>query len=232
VGRIGRLDPVTGHIREIVLPAAARDPHTPLLLGGKLWFTVQQSDLYGVLDTASGRATIYQVPTPAALPYGMVSAPDGTIWIAFFGTNALGHVDPATGKLTEIRLPDPGARPRRLATDAQGHVWYSDYARNMLGTYDPTSGKFQEYPCPGGIRAAPYGIAITPDGRIWYDESGESRVVAFDPHTTQTQIYDLPTKGAIVRNMSLDPAHSRLWLALSGTGRLGRIDYANKLANR
>ena len=53
-GRIGRVDPANGHIREFTLPAAARDPHTPLLVGAKLWFTVQQADLYGVLDTVSG----------------------------------------------------------------------------------------------------------------------------------------------------------------------------------
>jgi streptogramin lyase len=47
----------------------------------------------------------------------------------------------------------------------------------------------------------------------------------------KTQTYDLPTKGAVVRNMSLDTSRGRLWLALSGTGRLGRIDYAaEKLA--
>jgi hypothetical protein len=28
----------------------------------------------------------------------------------------------------------------------------------------------------------------------------------------------------VVRNMTVDSARARLWLALSGTGRLGRID--------
>jgi len=35
-----------------------------------------------------------------------------------------------------------------------------------------------------------------------------------------------------VRNMSLDPSRGRLWLALSGTGRLGRIDYGTRIATR
>ena len=146
-GRIGRLDPATNKIREFALPSEAGDPHTPLLVGGQLWFTVQQADLYGVLDTTTGRVVLHRIATPHALPYGIMQAPNGAIWIALFGTNALGQVNPATGEMKEVRLPDAGARPRRLAIDKTGRIWYSDYARGKLGTYDPASGKFAEYPC-------------------------------------------------------------------------------------
>jgi hypothetical protein len=50
-------------------------------------------------------------------------------------------------------------------------------------------------------------------------------MVVFDPRTSQSQIYDIPTKGAVVRNVSLDVERHRLWLALSGTGRIGLITY-------
>src|SRR6266705_3833665 len=40
-GRLGRLDPATGVINEYALPPEARDPHTPLVHGGKIWFTAQ-----------------------------------------------------------------------------------------------------------------------------------------------------------------------------------------------
>jgi hypothetical protein len=33
----------------------------------------------------------------------------------------------------------------------------------------------------------------------------------------------IPTPGAIVRHMAVDPGRRRLWLALSGTGRIGMI---------
>src|SRR6266581_1382450 len=49
-GRLGRLDPTTGAIKEYALPAEARDPHTPLYHNGKIWFTVQGSNLSGRLD--------------------------------------------------------------------------------------------------------------------------------------------------------------------------------------
>jgi hypothetical protein len=34
----------------------------------------------------------------------------------------------------------------------------------------------------------------------------------------------IPTSGAIVRNMSVDSTRGRVWLALSGTQRLGKIE--------
>jgi hypothetical protein len=34
----------------------------------------------------------------------------------------------------------------------------------------------------------------------------------------------IPTATAIVRHMQTDSTHHRIWLALSGTGRLGKIE--------
>jgi streptogramin lyase len=81
----------------------------------------------------------------------------------------------------------------------------------------------REFASPGGARSGPYGIAIGTDGRIWYDESGTSTMVAFDPKTARMETVAIPTKGAIVRHMVTDSTRSTLWLALSGTGRIGRI---------
>jgi streptogramin lyase len=49
-------------------------------------------------------------------------------------------------------------------------------------------------------------------------------MVAFDPETTEQDTYPIPTANAIVRHMVTDPERGRVWLALSGTHRIGRID--------
>lgn len=102
-------------------------------------------------------------------------------------------------------------------------VWYTDYARGYLGSYDPRTRRFQEWVSPSGARAAPYGIAIGPDGRIFYDEAGAGAIVVFDRKTGKTETIPIPTRGSVVRNMSVDSTRSRIWLALSGTGRIGEI---------
>jgi virginiamycin B lyase len=126
--------------------------------------------------------------------------------------------------LREFPLPDPAARPRRLVVDAAGIVWYTDYARGRLGRLDPATGAVRDVLCPGGDGSRPYGIAIGTDGRVWYDESGPDDIVAFDPATARTEIVAIPTRGSVVRNMAVDVPRARLWLALSGVERLGRID--------
>jgi hypothetical protein len=40
----------------------------------------------------------------------------------------------------------------------------------------------------------------------------------------QMETIRIPTPGSVVRNISIDSARSRVWLALSGTGRIGKIE--------
>ena len=223
-GRIGRLDPATGRIHEYVLPPEAKDPHTPVLRGDMLWFTAQRSNLIGRLNTRTGEVKLFPLATPHALPYGIVPTADGRgFWVALFGTNKLAHVVAATGAIHEIELPDAAARPRRLTVDARGRVWFADFGGSKLGMLDPATGAIREYDTPDAF-GKPYGIAVGPDDRIWYEESSKGKVVAFDPATEQSEVLAIPTSGAIVRNMAVDEPRGRIWLALSGTGRLGRID--------
>jgi hypothetical protein len=110
-----------------------------------------------------------------------------------------------------------------VAVDATGTVWYTDYARNYLGAYDPARGTTREWKSPSA-NAKPYGIVIGPDGRVWYDESGANTMVAFDPKTERMETVKIPTSPAVVRNIASDDQRGRIWLALSGTGRIGLID--------
>ncbi|HKC80504.1 MAG TPA: hypothetical protein VKB91_04870 [Gemmatimonadaceae bacterium] len=222
--KLGRLDPATGRIEEFALPADAKDPHTPLVHNGMIWFTVQRGNTYGRLDPRTRAVKVWTVATSGALPYGLVNAPDGSIWVALFGTNKLGKIDGESGALTEVNLPAAAARPRRLAVDESGMVWYSDYARGYLGSYNPRNGAFKEFLSPGGERSAPYGIAVAPDGRIFYNEARSGSMIAFDRKTQKMETIKIPTPGSIVRNISVDSTRSRIWLALSGTNRIGKIE--------
>jgi len=221
-GMLGRVDPATGTITEFKLPKDVQDPHTPAYNGGRIWFTVQGGNRYGWLDPKTGVTMVDTMPHRASLPYGLVNGPDGKLYMAELGGNRIGRIDPATAKLTEFSLPE-GAHPRRLAVDGKGIVWYSDFVRGYLGRLDPASGQVREFASPGGAQSRPYGIAIGADGRIYYDESATGTIIIFDPATEKTTSVKIPTSGSVVRNMSVDSTRNRVWLALSGIGRLGEM---------
>jgi len=221
VGRLGRVDPASGAITEFVLPATANRPHTPVAHQGAIWFTAQTNNTYGRFDPGTGVTQVYPAPI-GSLPYGLSPAPDGSLWIALFGTNKLGRVDTTTGALQLFVLPSASARPRRLAVANDGLVWFTDYQRGYLGRLDPSTGALQEWPAPD-TPPGPYGISLGTDGRIWFHAAGTNAMIAFDPLAQQFATIPIPTAGAIVRHMVTDWSRGRLWLALSGTARLGLV---------
>jgi len=221
-GYVGKLDPKTGEIVEYhMTDPRVRDPHTPALdAQGHVWFTTQESNFIGRLDPKTGDIKVSEVPTPHAVPYGIVVTPQGVPYFCEFGTNKLARVDPQTLEITEYTLPE-GARPRRLALAADGAIYYSDYARGFLGHFDPATKKVEEWPSPGGPTSKPYGIAVAPNGMVWYSESGinPNTLVQFDPKAKTFSSTVIPSGGGVVRNM-VATGDGRLYLACSGVNKV------------
>jgi virginiamycin B lyase len=225
-GRLGRVNPSNGAITEYVMPTNANRPHTPIAHRGAIWFTAQTNDTYGRFDPATTQTQVWNAPS-GSRPYGIAPAPDGSLWIALFGTNRLGRVNTDTGAITLFPLPNAAARPRRIVVSNDGRVYYSDYARGYLGRLDPTTSQVREWLAPA---SQPYGIWTGTDGRVWF-HAGGTLMAAFDPRNEQMQTVNIPTAGATVRHMLWDAPRGRLWLALSGTRRLGKIELGAPMAS-
>lgn len=227
-GYVGKLDPKTGDIAEYRPADGTKiDPHTPVIdHDGIVWFTNEETNYIGRLDPSTGKMTLARVPTPHAVPYGIVILPNNTPLFCEFGSNKLGHVDPATMQIHEYSLPNPDARPRRIALAPDGTVYYSDYARGYLGHFDPVRGVLtKEWQSPGGSGSEPYGIAITRDGTVWYSESGvkPNTLVKFDPKSQAFSTEPIPSGGGTVRNMVATP-DGHLYLACSGVNKVAIVN--------
>lgn len=203
------------------------DPHTPVFdRDGILWFTNEDTNYIGRLDPKNGKMTLTKLPTPHAVPYGIVVLQNNTPLFCEFGANKLGAIDPKTLTIHEYPLPAASARPRRIALAPDGTVYYTDYARGYLGHFDPASGKLlKEWASPGGQGSEPYGIAITGDGEVWYSESGvhPNTIVKFDPKSETFRTRQIPSGGGVVRNMVASP-DQRLYLACSGVNKVAVVD--------
>lgn len=227
-GYVGKLDPKSGEISEYRPSDGTRiDPHTPVFdHDGILWFTNEETNYIGRLDPKSGKITLAKVPTPHAVPYGIVILQNNVPFFCEFGVNKLGTIDRASMTVHEYTLPDSNARPRRLALAPDGTIFYTDYARGYLGHFDPASGKLlKEWSSPGGSGSEPYGIAITNDGNVWYSESGmkPNTLVRFDPKSETFSEEQIPSGGGVVRNMVATPDR-RLYLACSGVNKVAVVE--------
>jgi virginiamycin B lyase len=89
--------------------------------------------------------------------------------------------------------------------------------------YDPKTKAAREWKTPDD-NSNPYGIGVAPDGSIWINEARQGNMVRFDPATEKMDVVAIPTKGSVIRNVTIDSTRHRLWIAESGVNRLGRID--------
>lgn len=224
---IGRYDPVTKKIEEIMMPdAAARDPHTLILDEGEkhIWFTVQGGNMIGRLNIQSRKVDLIRSRTARSRPYGIKLAPDGSVWVVLFGSNKLAHVNPSTLEHDEIELPRAEARPRRLEVLDDGRVWYVDYAKGMLGVYDPGSKNFSEWQIPQGEGSRPYGMASDSSGNLWMVATGVQPNVfmGFDPSTESFfAMTAIQSGGGNVRHMHYHEPSGAVWFG-TDTNYIGR----------
>lgn len=224
-GVLGRVDPATGEITEH--PVGGGGPHGVVAVGDRIWFTMRRSGGYGWLDRSTGERRIFEFLISAGHsgrdqgPYALVAA-GGSLWFTAMGEPALFQISERNGALQRIELGVRGW-PRRLAVGADGDVWYSNFPRGRLGRLSARSGKVEEIPL---VRtpAEPYGIAVDPHGRVWVNEARNDRMMGYDPATDEFRALTIPTPGATVRHIAVDAERRRIWLPLSGTHRIGRID--------
>jgi virginiamycin B lyase len=194
---------------------------------GNLWFTAQNGNAVGRLETANGRVRVVKVRTANARPYGLVV--DSTTdrpWFVEFGTNRIGTIEPNTFELKEYTLPDAGSRPRRLEF-LNGRIWAADYVRGALLELDPTNAKVRTFPLPGGAQSLPYATAHDDRGRIWVAETGQqpNRIVAVDGGTGRVvgEALIVESGGGTVRHMTFDPRTRFIWFG-TDNDTVGRVE--------
>lgn len=103
--------------------------------------------------------------------------------------------------------------PRRFDIDRAGVLWIPACATNGLARFDRASGRFNRIPRPIAD-AVPYVVRVDDlRQRIWIGNSAADVVLEFDPATSHFTTYQLPTHGALVRHLAIDPHTRDLWIA-------------------
>jgi virginiamycin B lyase len=222
---IVRVDPQTDRVQVFPLPPGT--PYTNLNTAsfdrrGVLWFT-GQSGYYGRLDPRAnngrGKTEVFDAPRGSG-PYGICTAPDGSVYYASLAGSHIVRIDVERGSATVIEPPTRGQGARRVWADSQSRVWVSEWHSGQLSMYDPKTGSWREWKLPGdGPRA--YAVYVDDRDIVWVSDFGANAIVRFDPKTEQFRVLGLPSRGAAVRQILGRPGE--VWLPESGADRLAVI---------
>jgi streptogramin lyase len=112
----------------------------------------------------------------------------------------------ANAAITEFMIPRARAFPHDPALGADGSVWYTDQTNSYIGRLSPATGNIIDIATPTA-GSGPHGIDVAPDGFVYYTAQTRGIIGRVDPRTVVA-----------------DAANRRIWLALSGTQRIGRLD--------
>jgi virginiamycin B lyase len=217
---IVRVDPKTKETRVFPLPIRADANLNTATFdhAARLWFT-GQAGYYGRLDPATGKVEVFDAPKGEG-PYGITTAPDGTVYYASLAGSYVGRIDPETGKATVLEPPTPRQGARRVWADATGRIWVSEWNVGRLAAYDPKADQWRAWTLPGH-RPHPYAVYVDDHSYVWLSDFGGDGILRFDPRTEAFTTFKLPTEGAMVRQILGRPGE--VWMAESATDKLAVI---------
>ncbi len=165
-----RIDPGTMQVmRRYPLPQRAASKRIFKMAfdrGSRLWFTMERG-IYGRLDTASGKLTIYNAPGGEA--YGLTITPDDVVYFGSRIDGSIVRVDGETGKAIVIRSPTKWSGAGDVAADLTGRIWVTMSSAGTVGVYDPAENRWTLHRPPAP--AAPESIFVQIDGVVWFSDS-------------------------------------------------------------
>ena len=152
-------------------------------------------------DRQTKKVTVFPVPQPNAIVYGVIADKNDNIWMALWDSGNIAKFDTHNNGWTIFAPPTYPAQVRRLNVDAQNNIWFGIWAAGKrpgkLAKLDQTTGRITEYTVPRQ-NASPYDVMQDPDGNIWSADVGGSAAALwkFNPRDNTFTLYPKPQKPA------------------------------------
>jgi virginiamycin B lyase len=135
--RLTRIDPPSGELRRLPLPAGSRPRGLAASTDGRIWAALFGGHQLLAVDTASFATRAWALPSGArAAPAAIAIGPDGAVWVSDVEANSLVRFQPGTGEFRSYPLPIPNSRVHAIAVDPRGRLWYVGSASGRLGVIE------------------------------------------------------------------------------------------------
>lgn len=195
---IQRVDADDLTVEEFPLPGGDANLNTATFDGdGRLWFT-GQAGVYGSVDPGTGDVAVHEAPRGVG-PYGIATAPDGTVWFSSLAGSYIARIEDADGSITTFDVPTAGGGARRIWSDSAGDLWVTEWFAGRLARFDTATESWDEWDLPG--EAMPYAVWVDERDHVWVTDFTADALVRFDPATEEFRSFAFPTRGAEVRQL-------------------------------
>lgn len=190
---------------------------------GAVWFAERDTGKIGRLG-ANGALREYALPSPDAVPQGIVFAPDGDVYVTEQGSNAIARVDPETGAALDFPTPTPASTTQSGVLGPDGAIWFIERAAAKVGRMT-LDGHFTEYPLTPG--SFPNRIVVGPDGALWFSELRANKIGRITTDGTLTE-YSMPG-GPVGITVGKD---GQLYTVLFLAGAVARMDLGGNITGQ
>lgn len=148
----GRLDTVTGQLREWIVPGS-RPAGFYRAPDGKVWIPQTSQRLQSVdlatLEVIDYRAGSVEPGGPQTIAYSdVVFGPDGALWMTDFGNNRIVRYVPGAAEETSWTFFDPLVailNPSQLQFDEEGFLWISQVSGQRMDRFNPATGEISSF---------------------------------------------------------------------------------------
>jgi len=135
--KIGKVDPVTGHIDEMDIPVEGAVPRKGGPdADGNVWFGLHGAGKILKIDVKTGKMSVFTPPTENSGTYAIsVDMKHNIVWVAQQHSDAIARFDPKTETFTEFPLANAEEDHRRIEVDQTNpnRIWWSGNTSNRMG---------------------------------------------------------------------------------------------------
>ncbi|MCJ1441974.1 MAG: hypothetical protein MMC23_002466 [Stictis urceolatum] len=157
-----------------------------------IYFTQTTGNVLTFYEFETGEFTNYEVPTPAAMPLGVLHASDGNVYVAEFMGNKIAKFDTGTKTFTEFVIPVPLQGPSVVRAETEGrYIWITGLTGNSLVRYDMETDTVDVVTNPT-LLSFPTEDTVDGKGNVWFSNFFQNTISYYTPGTKMFTKIDIP----------------------------------------
>jgi streptogramin lyase len=236
---VGVLDPKTGAVKDIAIPALKPEqPKGGLDLEfdpyGNVWLSMMYQAGITKIDAKTFEVKAYSFPkdwqspsTQASMVSPQHSDVDGKVWTNNQEDHFAYRLDVNTGVFENMgQTKDPAGQQIRaygMPTDLQNNIYQLGFGAMHIGWRNPTTGQVRIWRTPTPL-ARPRRGRVDEENRLWFAEYGGNAIGLFDIKTTDTKEWKLPTPWSAPYDVIYTKKFGEAWTGSMLNDQVARLD--------